>query len=281
MRVRRVILASSIVRATANLWSSRALILRLTGREVEARFRGSLLGLLWAVLLPLIMLTIYAFVFGSIFGSHWSRPQAAHAGTANASYPLILFAGLIVFGVFSETVTRAPGLVLENSAYVKKVIFPLEVLPVVALINAAITGAISLLLLLIAYTIQNGLPPATALLLPFLLLPLIFITLGVTCFLASLGVFLRDLRHILPPLTTAMLFLSPVFYPVEAVPEPARLLIYLNPLSPSISAVRDALFWGALPDPLQWLGYLCASLIIYALGMLWFMRTRKAFADVV
>jgi lipopolysaccharide transport system permease protein len=269
-----------VVESTVSLWQNRSLIRRLAWREVESRFRGSLLGLLWMVLLPLIMLVIYSVVFGSIFGSHWIRPHSARPGIASPSYPLILFSGLILFNIFADTVGRAPGLVLENISYVKKVVFPLQVLPAIALLTALPTALISLVLLLAADVLLHGVPPVTTFAIPFLVAPLLLITLGVTYLLASLGVFLRDLRQILPPVITAILFLSPIFYAIDSVPPLLRAVVYANPLSLGVIFMQNALFWGTLPTLQIYLLYCFVGLVIYGLGVLWFARTKKAFADV-
>lgn len=263
-----------------NFWMHRVLIWRLSRREVEARFRGSFLGLFWAVVLPLVMLGVFSLVFGSILGSRWVRP-GGHTGIGDYSYPMVLFSGLIIFGIMSEPLTRAPGLVLENVSYVKKVVFPLEILPLVALINAIITATISFLVFLAALIFNYGLPPLTILALPIVLLPLALITLGIVYFFASLGVFLRDLIHVSGLLTTAIMFLSPVLYPLESLPEPYRPWLYLNPLTVGLNQARDVIFWGRLPSLQEWTIYLIISLMIVTAGGSWFSRTKKAFADVV
>ncbi|UUP18238.1 ABC transporter permease [Nitratireductor thuwali] len=263
-----------------DIWSHRNLVWRLTQREIEARFRGSFLGLFWAVIVPLFMLGVFSLVFGTIFQSRWARPEGA-AMASEYSFPIILFSGLIVFGILADPLNRAPGLVMENVAYVKKVVFPLEILPLVALISALVTAAISFAVFLVVFAVIYGLPPVTIVLLPLTLLPLMLFVLGAVYFLSSLGVFLRDLRHIMPPLTTAMLFLSSVFYSPENLPEDYRWLLYLNPVTPAVTYARDVIFWGRLPDLLEWSATLMFSLLVLIAGVYWFMRTEKAFADVV
>lgn len=269
-----------MLRFLASLWSYRSLVWRLTQREIEARFRGSFLGLFWAVIVPLVMLAVFSLVFGTIFQSRWAKPENA-AMASEYSFPIILFSGLIVYGILADPLTRAPGLVMENVAYVKKVVFPLDILPVVALISALVTAAISFAVFLAVFVLSYGPPPITILLLPLTLLPLMLFVLGAVYFLSSLGVFLRDLRHVMPPLMTAMLFLSSVFYAPEALPEQYRWLLYLNPVTPAVTHARDVIFWGRLPDPLEWGATLVFSLLVLTAGAYWFMRTEKAFADVV
>lgn len=257
-------------------WEGRKLILRLARREIEARYRGSLLGLAWLVLLPLFMLAVYTFAFSVVFKARWG---AQDAGTA--SFALLLFAGLTVYALFAETVNRAPTLVLENPTYVKKVVFPLDLLPWVALTVSAFNVAVSFAILMVLYPFVFGAPPATVLLVPFTLLPLALVTLGLSWFLASIGVFLRDIRPVVGVLTTAILFLSPIFYPLSAVPEGVRALIALNPLTPTLEQARAALFDGRAPDMVALTFQTLLGWMVAWLGHAWFQRTRKAFADVI
>lgn len=261
-------------------WNHRILIWRLARREVEARFRGSLLGVVWALVLPLMMLGVFSLVFGSVFGTRWVRPGGTIA-IGEFGYPMVLFSGLIIFGIISEPVTRAPGLVLENVSYVKKVVFPLEVLPCVALISAIITAAIAFVPFLAVYVFFYGPPPLTILALPIVLLPLIMTTIGIVYFFSSLGVFLRDLAQVVAPLTAAIMFLSPLLYPMESLPEMYRPWLYLNPLTLCLIHAHDVIFWGQLPPLAEWLVYFVISFLIMTAGGYWFMRTKKAFADVV
>ncbi|GHC68130.1 ABC transporter permease [Limoniibacter endophyticus] len=255
-----------------------SLIRRLTRREFDQRFKGSFLGWFWAIIVPLAMLAVYSLVFGSILGSRWPQPEDA---TTQFPFPMLLFVGLIVFGLFSEPFNRAPSLILENSSYVKKVVFPLEILPVVAVIGALINSGISFIAFFLIYFGLFGIPPYTALLLPISLLPLVLFTLGVSYFLSSVGVFLRDVRHITAPLSTAMLFLSAIFYDPESVPEAYRWLLYLNPLTPAALQARDLLFWGKIPSLFEFAVSLLFSLLVFSLGLEWFKRTKKAFSDVI
>lgn len=257
-------------------WRHRSLILRLSAREIDARYRGSVLGIVWALLNPLLMLAVYTFVFTTVFQARWGT-----AGGASGEFALLLFSGLLLFTVFSECVSRAPGLLLENVSYIKKVVFPLEILPLVTLVVALFNAALGFAILAVSYVAVLGLPPATALLLPLVLAPLCLMTLGVSWFLASAGVFLRDIRQVVGVGVTVLMFVSPIFYPTAAVPERFRPLIHLNPLTPILEQSKDLLFWGRLPSPLEWGVALLAGWACAWLGHLWFMKTRRGFADVV
>lgn len=257
-------------------WTWRRLIARLTKREILARFRGSVLGLSWLVLLPLLMLAVYTFAFAVVFKARW-----AGAETSTGTFALVLFAGLTIFSLFSETINRAPTLILENPSYVKKVIFPIEILPWITLSVSAFNFAVSFLVFAIFYPFVFGAPPWTVVLLPLTLVPLVLVTLGLSWFLASVGVFLRDIRPFVGVLTTAMMFLSPIFYPVEAVPEGARWLLALNPLTPTLEQARGVLFWGTVPSFAALAVQFAVGWVFAWLGYAWFARTRKAFADVL
>jgi lipopolysaccharide transport system permease protein len=266
----------SVIRTT---WLQRSLVVRLTRREIEARFRGSLLGLFWVVVTPLIMLGVYSFVFGSVFGTRWTRPGTG--ADAHFGFPMLLFLGLIIFSILSEPLVRAPGLMLENVSYIKKVVFPLELLPIVSVLSALFSFAIAFLVFLCVYLVKYGLPPVTVLLLPLSLIPFILFTLGMVYFLSSIGVFLRDIGQMMPLATTALLFMSPILFPLEAVPEQFRWILYLNPVTHAVEDARALIFWGIIPSLLGWSAFLALSAAFALLGAYWFLRTRNAFADVV
>ncbi|WP_028101457.1 ABC transporter permease [Pseudoduganella violaceinigra] len=260
----------------ATSWRNRGLIKALVEREVIGRYRGSVFGILWSFFHPLFMLTVYTFVFSVIFKSRWSG-----GSDSKTEFALVLFAGLIIFNLFAECVNRAPTLILSNANYVKKVVFPLEILPWVALGSALFHACISLLVWLLAYVLLFGIPHATVLLLPLVVLPLPFFILGLSWALASLGVYLRDATQFIGILTTTLMFLSPIFYSADTLPPKYQHLLALNPLAPVIGQARDVLFWGRIPDLTFFAAYLCGSALIAWLGFAWFQKTRKGFADVI
>lgn len=257
-------------------WKNRSLIVRLTKREIESRYRGSSLGMLWSVLVPILLLGVYTFVFSVIFQSRWDRPVEN-----KAEFALILFSGLILFNVFSECVNRSPSLMLSYVSYIKKVVFPLEVLPWVIVLASLFNALISFFVLLIGYLFFIGMPTAHIFLLPVLLIPLILLTLGITLFLSSLGVYLRDLQQIIGVLVMILMFLSPIFYPISAIPEAYRKIILLNPLCSIIEDFRGILFWQTLPNLNHLVLIIIGSFVIACLGSMWFVKTKKGFADVV
>ena len=260
----------------ACLWRHRELVAASVRREVAGRYRGSFVGMAWSFFNPLLMLAIYTFVFSEVFKARWS------AGSESKSeFALLLFAGMIVFNLFAECLNRAPALILANPNYVKKVVFPLEILPWVTVGAALFHALVSLSVWLLAYMSFFGAPQAAALYLPLVLAPLLLFTIGLCWALASLGVFLRDVAQFIGILTTAMMFLSPIFYPASALPENYRFLLYLNPLTAVIEQTRALLYWGRTPDFALLAAYTAAAVVIAWLGFAWFQKTRKGFADVL
>jgi lipopolysaccharide transport system permease protein len=261
----------------ASFWRNRNLIYTLTKREVIGRYRGSLLGMAWSFFNPVLMLLIYTFVFSVIFKSRWG----GGGEESQTEFAIVLFVGMIVHGLFSECLNRAPGLILSNVNYVKKVIFPLEILPWVALSSALFHGAISLIVLLAAQLLLSQQIMWTALLFPLVLLPLVFATMGCAWFLAGLGVYVRDIGQITGMVTTILMFLSPVFYPVSALPDQYQVWLQINPLTFIIEEGRNTLIFGKVPDIRQWSLMGAAGLITAWIGFVWFQKTRKGFADVL
>lgn len=257
-------------------WRYRALIVRLSLREIQAKYRGSLFGLLWSVVTPILMVCTYAFVFTYIFQPRWTVEDGVEA-----NFVLLLYSGFLIYGLFGECLGRASGLVLENPSYVKKVVFPLEVLPIVSLLTASVNFFIGLCVLLIIYLFMYGVPPATALLLPVVLLPLLLLALGMSWIVAALGVYLRDIGHIVGVLISVLMFLSPIFYPITAVPETVRPILMANPLTPVLEASKDVLFWGRIPELGSLVGALAVTALIAFVGFKIFNWLRTGFADVV
>ncbi|CRI59813.1 ABC transporter permease [Pseudomonas sp. CCOS 191] len=261
----------------ASVWRHRALVHASAKREVLGRYRGSVLGLLWSFFNPLLMLAVFTFVFSGVFKSRWG----SEGSDSTAEFALVLFAGLIVFNLFAECINRAPTLILSNANYVKKVVFPLEILPFVGLLAASYHAAISLLIWLIAYLLLFGAPHLTVLYLPLILMPFALFIMGLSWGLASLGVFLRDVSQLVGVLTSMLMFLSAIFYPVSSFPAEYADMLFMNPLVPVIEMTRNALYWGEAPDLNMLAIYWLTTLIIAWLGFAWFQKTRKGFADVL
>lgn len=261
----------------ASLWRNRDLIIALVKREVIGRYRGSVMGIAWSFFNPLLMLVIYTFVFSVVFKARWGTGGEE----SKADFAIILFVGMLVHGLFAECINRAPALILSNVNYVKKVIFPLEILPWVAFGSALFHTAIGLVVLLLAQLILNHQIPWTAVLFPLVLLPLVLIAMGFAWFLAAFGVFVRDIGQLTGMFTTVLLFISPVFYPLSALPLKYQGWLQLNPLAFIIEEGRKVLVFGQLPHPGQLAGMTVIGMFIACAGFAWFQKTRKGFADVL
>jgi len=260
-----------------SLWRNRQLIWQMTRREIAGRYRGSLIGLAWSFINPLLMLAVYTFVFSVVFKARWG----VGGEESKADFAIILFTGMIVFGLFAEIVNRAPGLIISNVNYVKKVVFPLEILSWVALGSVLFHSLISLVVLMLAQLVINLSFPWTSVFLPLVLLPLIFASLGIAWFLAALGVYVRDIGQITGVFTTVLMFTSAVFYPMSTLPKPYQFWLQLNPLVLIITESRKVLVFGALPNwPL--LGIALVAGVGMAFAGFWaFQKMRKGFADVL
>lgn len=266
----------SLLSPIKTLYANRELIYSLIRRDILVRYRGSILGILWSFFNPLLMLGIYTFVFSVVFQARWGTAQASRT-----DFALILFAGLMVFNLFSETMNRAPGLILSNINYVKKVVFPLEVLPVVSMGTALFQFSISFLVWFIFMLLFRGLPPPTIFLLPLVLIPFILMTMGFGWILASVGVYVRDISQVISVGITVLMFLSPLFYSISALPEQYQFFMLLNPLTFVIEQARAAMIFGVGFSWLGWAIYLAISLLVAWMGFVWFIKTKKGFADVI
>ncbi|NOQ14334.1 MAG: ABC transporter permease [Methyloprofundus sp.] len=245
-------------------------------REIIGRYRGSFLGLLWSFVTPILMLVIYTFVFSFVFKTRWGQEHSNQY-----EFALVLFTGLIIYNLFSECIARAPGLILSNVNYVKKVIFPLEILPWVSLGSALFHAMTSFLVLLFFLTLNGHHFSFAALWLPVIVLPFLLLIMGISWFLAATGVFIRDISQIITMVLTALLFMSPIFYPLSALPEPIRPYLFLNPITLIVEQVRAVLIWGVQPNWVNMGYYSLVSIFTTWLGWAWFNKTRKGFADVL
>ncbi|MDO8370144.1 MAG: ABC transporter permease [Candidatus Nitrotoga sp.] len=268
---------TSLAALVRSLRRNHQLIVQMSKREVVGRYKGSAMGLLWSFLNPVFMLVVYTFVFSVVFKARWGVGE----DETKTQFAIVLFVGMIVHGLFAEVLNRAPSLILGNVNYVKKVVFPLDILPVISMGAALFHSLISLLVLLVAFVIFNGYLHWTVIFIPLVLLPFVILTLGLAWMLASLGVFLRDVGQTIGIVMTVTLFASPVFYPITALPEAFRPWLMANPLTFIIEQARSVLIFGHLPN---WTGLLVYSLVamfIAWLGYAWFQKTRRGFANVL
>lgn len=253
------------------------LIGQLAKREVLGRYKGSVFGLLWSFFTPLLLLAVYTFVFSVVFRARW--PGSAEQG--HGEFAVILFAGLMVNNLFSECTVRAPTLIINHANFVKKVVFPLHILPLVSLCSALFHFVISCLVLLIAQVVLMGGLKLTALALPIVLIPLFLTTIGVSWFLSALGVYIRDIAQATSLMVTVLTFMSPIFYPLSALPEKLQGWIRLSPITFAVEETRNVVLMGNLPNILAYGGHLALGALIAVCGYFFFQKARKGFADVL
>jgi lipopolysaccharide transport system permease protein len=262
------------------LMQHRELLYQLIRRDIAGRYRGSVFGIVWALINPLLLLGVYSLVFMGVFKARWGTiPLTDDQHTV--VFPIILFSGLMLHMLLAECLSRAPSIILQNENLVKKVIFPLEIFPIVILGTALFHFCMHTLILCTAILYFMGSIPLTALYLPLILFPFCLSLLGASWLLASLGVFVRDIGQVMQLIITLLMFLSPVFYPMSALPEAYHILILLNPLTFIIEQTRDVLLWGKAPNWSYLCFYSAASCVVFVAGYWWFQKTRKGFADVL
>lgn len=261
----------------ASFARNRKLIYQMAQREVLSRYRGSIMGLAWSLFNPLLMLGVYTFFFSFVFQSRWGTAQDAGHG----NFAIVLFVGLIIHGLFAECINRAPILISSNVSYVKKVVFPLEIFPWIALGSALFHSGISIIVLLALQLIVVGSLPWTVIFFPLIVIPLLLVTLGFAWFLAATGVFVRDISQTTGLLTSVLLFVSPVFYPISTLPRKIQFFVMLNPLTLIIEESRKVLLFGEIPNFIGLGIYSLVGMAIAWAGFWWFQKTRKGFADVL
>jgi lipopolysaccharide transport system permease protein len=268
---------SSPLALLRTLWTHRALVRALVAREIVGRYKGSLLGVLWSFLTPLLMVLVFTFVFGEIFQSRW----AGSSNSGGLDFASALFTGLLAYQFFSDCLSRAPHMVVGNANYVKKVVFPLELLPVVSVVAAVFHLLVAYAILIALILASHWTLGPAALLAPLVVLPYILLILGLTWVVSALGVYLRDVGQLIQPALTAMLFLSPVFYPLSSVPVALQPVYWANPVTYVSETLRGVLLHQTYPDPVHWLLFTGLSLAVAWCGLWVFQTTRKGFADVI
>lgn len=259
------------------LSTHRQLIYGMIKREIQMKYKESLVGLGWAFVTPLFMLVVYTFVFSEVFKSRWNNVVP----TSKADFAIMLFSGLMVYTFFAECLLRGPQIITSNTNYVKKIVFPLEILPFIAIGVSLFQLAISCVVLVVAQFFINGVVHLTAILFPIVMLPLLLSTAGLLWILAAAGVYLRDIGQLIGVLTSVLMFLSPIFYPVNALPEKFQSWLRLNPLTNIIEQTRAVLVEG---NGIDWGSYAFSflpSVLLFILGYALFQSARRGFADVL
>lgn len=258
----------------AVLWGNRSLYFRLVSRDVSLRYKGSVLGLMWSMINPLALLAVFSFVFGVVMRARWG-------GGGGQNFSLIIYSGLVLFIFLSDVITKAPLLVIQNANYVKKVVFPLEILPSVVTGGSLVNLVLALLILLLGQLLTTGDLFWTWIFVPIVIAPFALLGLGFVYLLSSLGVYLRDIAQITGIAVMVLMYMSPILYPVDMVPAQYRNWLFINPLTFPVNELREVTLYGHLPD---WAGLGLYSLVAYVtavVGFWWFWRTKNGFADVL
>ena len=260
------------------LWNHKGLFRQMLQRNISARYRGSVLGLIWSFAHPLMMLAVYTFVFGLIFKTRWGVEALDEN---RAAFPLIMFCGLALFNLFSESINNSGNLIVHHAGFVKKVIFPLELLPMCTVATAFFFGAAWFCLLLLGAGVFLHSLSWTMLLLPLTLVPLLLFTTGVAFVIAAFGVYLRDIPQLVAVAVQILFFMTPIFYPISLVPERLRWLLQMNPLTPVVEETRKLLLYGQEPNYMTCLWVFLFSVVVFQLGFFCFSKMKKGFADVL
>jgi lipopolysaccharide transport system permease protein len=250
---------------------------QLAARQVEMRYRDSFVGLGWAVLSPLLLLAVYTVIYSTVFSARWPRPDGSEG-----NYALFIFSGLILFTLMAEILNSATFLVQGNAVLVKRTTLDVRLIPIASTMGSVFTFALSAVPLAFLYAIFEGLPPWTIVLYPLVVAVLWLVAAGAAWFLAALAPFFRDVQQVVPLVTTALLFLSPIFYSVDALPGPMRTVLTLvNPLMTIIPASQDLLFYGRLPNPVPLLAWALVGILLWVGGRAVFAKAAKGFGDVI
>lgn len=246
-------------------------------REVVQKYRGSYLGILWNFILPLVMLVVYSFIFGVIFQARWDQQRT----DSRAEFALILFVGITLYNVFSETVSASPTLIICNSNYVKKVIYPLEILSMTSIGASLVQLFFNLIIILVGKAIIIKQFDIMVLLFPIVLIPLLFLTLGISWILSGVGVFVRDMRQAATIIVLIFGYITPVFYPLSSVPEGFRGLMYLNPMTSIVDNARRVLIYNEFPKWDQYCITFVISYLVMWIGFYFFRKVKPNFSDAI
>lgn len=259
-----------------NVWKNKSLVYELTKRDFTGRYKGSVLGIGWSLFNPLLMLAVYTIVFSVVFKARWGIEQ-----DSKLSFAVVLFSGIIIHTFFSECINRAPSVILTNPSFVKKVVFPIEILPIVALCSALLHFAISFFVLVIFCFISGTKIHFGVLLLPIIIFPLILMALGSSWILASVGVYIRDIAQGIAMISTVLLFMAPIFYPITALPPEYQSYLKFNPITLPVNQLREVMLYGMTINWLDWLIAFSVGVFVCMFGYWWFQFTKKGFADVI
>lgn len=277
--LKRLLFVFNITLLPKAVLANRNLLYQMVQRTIAGRYRGSFLGMLWSFVQPLMMLTVYTFVFSVIFKARWGTDVPG--GASQGGFAVIMFCGIALYNIFSESVMSACGCITGNPNFVKKVVFPLDILPFAQTVSSFAFGLVWVLLLFLGAVFILGTISFKMLLLPLILIELFVFSLGISYFVASMTVFVRDTQYVAGVVLQILFFMTPIFYSLEMVPEAFRKPLQMNPLTIMIEQARNVFLYDRMPDWNFLGGALLVSLLVMQLGFAWFYKTKKGFADVL
>lgn len=270
----------ALFKAVATLWSHRGVLWSHARNDIVARYQGSFFGLFWAVFAPVLTLCVYTFVFSVILQARYG--ERFKGIDDHLAFAFVMFCGYVPWQLFAEPLARAPAVLRQNATLVKKTLFPIEVLPASLVISSLLYAGISLIVLLLALllvfqTLSWSLPLAM-----LVVAPLLLMTMGLCWFVASLGVFIPDLKDFLGILLNAWMFLTPIFYTIDMIPLRFRWIASLNPMAGIVTVFRQCVLGLEHGFPwVWWVKMTALSALVFLAGLYWFWRTRRSFLDVM
>lgn len=274
-------ICKNIIYPINSMRKNRELMVQLVKRNLSSKYKGTTLGMVWNFLQPMILLLVYTYAFGMLFHSQWIDTSAGNLADKKFSYAVVVFCGMTVYNIFSDVVAMSPNLFVSNPNYIKKIIFPLEILPIAQVITSIISNLIWFTILFVGAVLFSGSLSWTMLLLPMILLPYVLMLTGIAFVLASLGVFFRDLAQVCMLITQIMYLMTPIFYSAEMVPEELDFVLVINPLAWFVSETRKIFIFKQLPDFGGIAIWLAIAVLIFYLGFCCLKKTERGFADVL
>lgn len=254
----------------------RALLRMFISRDLRSRYKNSWIGLLWLILNPIVMLSIYTLVFQHILGVKWGTQASG-----SVDFALNLYLGLVVFNLFAESLQAAPSVLRAHANLIKKVRFPIRILPTIPVAVALCDATLGLSIWLIIHLFVQGMPPLSTIYLPLVLLPFVLFVTGLCWIISSLSVYVRDTTQLIRFVITGLLFLSPIFFPLQSMPVSMQTILSFNPIAIEIEMLRGIMVAGITPAWGSYIGFLAFSVLTYFAGYHWFTLTSDGFVDVL
>lgn len=261
-----------------SLYKGKDLLVELTKRDFQQRYKGSILGVIWALLSPLLMLAVYTFIFVAVFKLKWG---AMETNGSKMLYTMMIFAGLIPFQIFSESVNRSVSILNQSANYIKKVVIPVEILPSSIVLSTVLNSFFSVCLLTLGKVFFLDTPNWTLVFIPLLMIPITFLSLGISLLVAAFGIYLKDLVYVIGLLVNVLFYMSPIFYSTDALPENFKVFVMFNPIAPIIEQYRDVFVSGQMFSLHEYFISAFWAFVFFIIGLIIFRYLRRGFSDVI